>query len=433
MNEGAWTPTTRENTEIIEDYLMVSRKRKGNKLAMQKLQMHILTDLIAHQHMLDAFQKELAKCKSQDSSDEKTIKHIEREIFSNELIIKNLKDIVDGIACRLFKHNRALLYYLGDNPDIGPTRPSVGLVNEIKVWGDEFAYSQKTAILNALTNFIRIGDITVFLDDGSVEFVEVKSSGSPRGQQRKARLERQGNRLDETIKFFNTGVTTLDERTIHIKNMPLMPKYRFDLLEKVINEAMISGVSDVVIEDYLIIQCADFRCKKSVKEIINHLEKNSEVIRDSWQANKDIVTGKRFLSHKLDFSKNFVPISVWPLSEDICANLMMGGLTICFSANISELLRKFKAAGWEKVYSIYDLSEEEFKLLNSENVQKYITLKKGEFYIEVPPALIGRCTYEFLSPDTLIESFEWSYKNTPKYQQGQYILPNFEKENEVWN
>lgn len=417
---GFYRPTAKNYRDIIEDYLRISRERRNNTLAISKLQIHILADLIAHQKILDNLEEQLI-------SNKENIEYVKQEIFANELIIKSLKDIADGIAYRYFGYDRALLHHLGTKPDTGPIRPNQGLLSEINVWSEAFDYGQAEALINGITNVVRIGDVTIFYVNGEVEFIEVKSSKSMRGKERRARLVRQKEKLEETVNFFNTGITEFDGQTLSIWNTPIVPKNRFDLAVEVIKKAKDEGLSYGVIEDYLIIECGYFEKVKTPEEIISYFEAHTEPIKEEWRKQGDFLFGPIFFHERLDFSHNLVPISIWPLDSNTCADLMMGKLTFVVTVNISKIQREFEKHGWAVEKSIFNS-----KSIDDDSSDYLITIKKDGLFIKIPPGILGKNIFEFLSPDTLVETFDWLYASTSKDNKD-LVLLSYEKEQEIWD
>jgi Holliday junction resolvase-like predicted endonuclease len=428
LSNAIWRPRAKDYKDVIEDYIEISKKRHHNKLAISKLQMHLLEDVITHQKILDAYNKKLAEFKKCSILNKNNIKYVKEEIFVNELVIRNLRDIADGIAWRFFEYNRGLLQYLGDKPEKGPFRTHEGLFNELRVWSEAFDSGKSVSLINDLTNVIRIGDITIFHDNSEIEFVEVKSSKTIRGKERKARLIRQKNRLEETARFFNTGKTTLDDHVISLHKIPIVPKTNFDSLKATIEKAKNTGAAHAEIEDYLIIECVDFETKKPVEHHINYFENNSRSISKKWREKGDILLGPRYFHERLDFSHNLAPLSTWPIDSGSCANLMMGRIMVAVIINVSEIQRKFQRQGWTIEKSLFDSKKIPDK---TEKVTSLITLRKGPFIIEVPPGILARVFYEFLSPDTLLETFSWFHENTPKWKED-IALISYEEEHKLW-
>lgn len=430
MIKASWSPVARDFRDIIEDYVRISRKRKGNKLAISTLQIHLFHDLITYQKILDEYKKSLDDLKKKLKVNKNEEKYLEMNIFTYEKVIKSLKDIADGMAYRYLNYDRALLYYLAEKPEKGPLRPHEGIISEMTVWSEAFDCGRGSiALMNDLTNVLRIGDVTIFNEGGEIEFVEVKSGKSKRGKERKARLIRQQNRLKETVEFFNTGISKLDNQLLRILKLPIKAKHNFSLLRDSLEGAKSKGFSSVLIEEYLLLECADFEIDYSSKKRRDYFNKNAKPITEGWSSNKDFIFGPKFIHERLDSPHNLVPFSIWPFDSATCADLMMGRLMFCVTINISEIERKLEKKGWVVEKSIFNLKGKEKE---SKKPTSLMSIKKGGFHVEVPPGLFAKMFFEFLSPDTLIETFDWLHNNIQEGSTDLALL-SYEKEDEIWD
>ena len=71
--------------------------------------------------------------------------------------------------------------------------------------------------------------------------------------------------------------------------------------------------------------------------------------------------------------------------------------------------------------------------IDNSALKSLMTVEKDGFYVEIPPGILGRSMFEFLSPTTLIETFLWERDNTPKGQQAELVLLSYESEKEIWD
>ena len=105
---------------------------------------------------------------------EEQIEFMKSDIFFHDLMIVALKEIIDGIVWRYFEYNRALLYILADKGTRSPVRPDKGLINTMYELAQVFTNPGEAAILNDITNFLKVGDLTTIKSGGTIEFVEEK-------------------------------------------------------------------------------------------------------------------------------------------------------------------------------------------------------------------------------------------------------------------
>ena len=87
---GIWNPGLSDWRDIVEDYIYISRKRKTNKLAILKLQLFILQDILTavdvidkYKEKLKEFQEKKEKNNSPSGDIDGQIRHIENEISFN--------------------------------------------------------------------------------------------------------------------------------------------------------------------------------------------------------------------------------------------------------------------------------------------------------------------------------------------------------------
>jgi len=117
----------RENSEILEDYLEISRNRRSNRKALAKLQLHLLEDLLEEEAALKYFKQEREKLETTQAEvpDEKRrdgnsndLEAIKRESFFHKAHANCLRAIADGIVWRALAYDRAALRSLSQNPGL---------------------------------------------------------------------------------------------------------------------------------------------------------------------------------------------------------------------------------------------------------------------------------------------------------------------------
>ena len=190
---------------------------------MFKLQLNILEDIIKNCKHIDEYKKRLNEINIgiKENKDKKRTYHsdlewIESEVYTLIHLNRILKEIVDGIVWRNFNFNRAILYLLADKEPIENLKVDEGLISSIYGFSDIFLNQEKFAILNDISNFIRLGDITVINKDGDIEFIEVKSGKKKGPRKKNPRVRRQKKYMEELVEFLNTGVGEYDGKKLKI-------------------------------------------------------------------------------------------------------------------------------------------------------------------------------------------------------------------------
>ncbi|HZR29657.1 MAG TPA: hypothetical protein VFA71_12840 [Terriglobales bacterium] len=222
-----------EYPDILEDYLEISRKRRNNRIAIAKTQLHLLDELSFQERVLKHYRnlsEELTSSHetTEDASHEtfrEESNFVESQIFFYQLYANAVRGIGDGIAWRVLNYDRAVLRALSD----GQSKQQIvaqGTINELTEWCHQFDTDSGIAILNSLTNWLSIGDVTVLKNDNSVEIIEVKSSKTS-----SSRITRQKQRMRETVNFLNLDKGVFRGKTIEIIRLPIKPENQLsDLL-----------------------------------------------------------------------------------------------------------------------------------------------------------------------------------------------------------
>jgi hypothetical protein len=226
--------------DILEDYLTVTRKRQNNRMAMAKVQLHLVEELLIAQKAIKHYRQKLLELKAQAGSaqptDEKVkadISSVERELFFHRAHANCFRAIGDGIAWRALKNDRAVLRALSGNA-VKQQILDQGTINELHQWSSTFDTGQGLAILNALTNWLAIGDITVIKNSGEVEIVEVKSGSADS-------MTKQKQRMRAVTALLKTGKGTLEGKEVEIIRLNIAVENDLPSLFGLLEEAGRSG------------------------------------------------------------------------------------------------------------------------------------------------------------------------------------------------
>jgi hypothetical protein len=180
---------------------------------------------------------------------------------------------------------------------------SEGTVQELREWSLHFERGTGIAILNALTNCLAVGDVTVVRDDGSVEIIEVKSSKT-----KSSRTIRQKQKMSEVVTLLDTGAGQNEKRDVRIEIIPVTPETGLDQIEQVLDAAGENGWAWRKVSNCLYVEAFDFR--KVNDETIEKAEEAKDKVVGKWDQYGDFVVDM----HSLDclaFSPNCAPFSVF--------------------------------------------------------------------------------------------------------------------------
>ncbi len=335
--------------------------------------------------------KKLNELKENSESDhedyEKDIENLKIHNSTSRLIITALREIIDGIVWRYFDYNRALLYIVADKQPVDLINADKGLMSSLYELADVFNKKGDRAILNDISNFLRIGDVTNIKSDGTIEFIEVKSSKT-----RGARFTRQKERMREIVELFNTRVGELDGQKFILSESNVRQTNYLKQLKDSIHRARNIGYDSILIGSHLIVETLDFRTiiykDKNKDKFEKYFESKHKSIKDRWSNNGDFIV-KHLSIDKLRYAKNYAPYTIFPFEDDIIADILMGKLIIVYYLNNNEVIRVLEKGGWDVVYSFTDLTEEKMNEVDPINMDFY-RIQKENCIVSIPAPWFGR-------------------------------------------
>ncbi len=416
---------------LLEDFLHITRVRRGNALPLFRVQLALLDELVSCEKAITHYKNELTKREaliaagSVDKSELGTeIRSIKRELHFHSVERQAIRDIGDGIAWRLFDYDRAILQELANRPSGKHVNPE-GIEAELSEFGQVFNSQHGIAVLNDLTHFLKLGDLTVRKDDGSFEFIEVKTKGKASG-----RITRQRQDLRRTVTFFNIGEREEVEGQQSIVELQIRPETLAANISRLIGEAGKKGAAVRRIGEHLIVGCVNF--PKAVGIGDETFRAILDQIRDwvdEWTQKDDLVTDCLSADKYLEV-RSFAPFSIFPFSEPDRVKLMTGALSLMAYVNVSAFLKYCNQRGW-KVVKTFDEHLEEAERTGDGKSFRLATIRKGPLTLQLPGPLIARLGFEFLRPKTLVDAFE--AKLALGEPATKMSFPNFSGEPEIWD
>lgn len=419
-----------EQRMILEDYLHISILRSADRLPLFKLQMHMLQDLVLSEKAIAEYKKRKQERKVKINSNppnreelEKEIEVIERELFFHTAECRAIRDISDGIAWRLFDYDRVVLSEIAKKS--GKKHINIdGLEAEMHEFGEVFNLRKGIAVFNDLTNFLKLGDLTIRENEGTFEFVEVK-----KGHKTSGRITRQKQDLRRAISFFNTGEREEEEGLAVISELNLNPEIYDTNVSKIIKNAEKKGAAVERIGEHLVIECCDFTKEKIQFEEMQAILEEARKLVNIWEKRGDLV--QRFFSLDRYMNvRNYAPFSIFPFPEPARIKLMTGALLIVSWVNYSEVLKYFEQRGWKILKSPHEHSKEAI-IEESSPSETFATIKKGRLNIEVPWAIMGQLGFEYLKPRTVVDMFEGILAGGPTPIELRYM--SLSGEPKIWD
>ena len=428
---GLWSPTRIEWRDVVEMLITMSKRYSFNKLAMFKIQIWIAWDIINESEAILKMKEKIAEIEQLKTNPNHTdkkydddIQHLKTEIESSRLTIAALREIIDGIVWRFFNYNRALLYTVADKQPIDIVASDKGLRNSLMEFADVLINRGHNAILNDISNFLRIGDVTNIKPDGSIEFIEVKSS-----KKRGARFKRQKERMQQTVEFFNTGVKELDRQKIIITESNVKQKNYLSQLKDSILRARKVGYDSILIANHLIVETTDLSKIDNSDKAKQYFESKHKSVKEKWKNNGDNIY-QCWSIEKLDAPKNFTPYTIFPFDDDIIADILMGKIWILYKLNNNEIVRILEKAGWKLVYSFDDIPENEIRNSDIEDLILY-KVRKDNLTVSIPPPWFGRLCFELMSPQVIVDDLE-GHKSIEDSQDSLAVLSHYIDDEKIW-
>lgn len=420
---------------------------------------------------LPKFQGEvrLIRDKFKDSSiTEKEKKNLRHRLMIYQEWIRIYQTIADGIAWRVLNFNRPVLRLLSENDSPGHIHPPYAEILK------KFVSSSDTVLINDLTRYLRIGDLTRVTKDGRVLLYELKKDGgvivgmsdifretkkhgaTSLSRQRHRHWTAQMSMVNQSINIpIISGDRVRDEHRADIIVADFPISHNFDAIKSLIKKANKSGLEQAELEEGYFVEVTAFDAilskTKGTDDIKSYplltRKKQSVFERPEWCRDKktkimDLSSFESFMREGNQFPRNFTPQSVLPFSSKDCVRLMMGLLEIRTILNLDFLKKKLEELGWS-VREIEPLSKPPKKdrgltgefmpeLPNEDFLDLSKSDENGKYHTVIPLTLILIALSSYYKIDFILKAvndgFERGRKEKPK---GRNMTINFTGESKV--
>lgn len=345
--------------------------------------------------------------------------------------IRVMKWIMDGIALRLLGFNPNAYRILSDNNSSGHIETNKSYSTEIARL-KSLAEEGKHAIMNDLTNFVRLGDI-MHRHEGILKLEEVKSKISIR----KKIKNKQEIKNEAAEKMINGNFCIIEGKPASIEIIPISSRTHLNHLKKLWSKSKKNGL----VESEIIDDCLIFR-------LINNEICSEKGITDVKQCfSQGSFEGKRVIpAISLDlayckgdqFLRGMFPPSVFKLPCEMIADIMTGRVIVLTQFSLTDFYKKFEDHGFKVTENLSseDLNPDEiFKKtimpLEMSRPSGGIRISKDEWYCDLPSNAIGRILYEYITPHAFFEMTKYSYENRHKQPEG-YVLSVFQNHRSLY-
>ena len=320
--------------------------------------------------------------------------------------MERLRAIGDAIAWRFLGYDRAILRLLAEHPAISTPQLGVGLATELDELIRLAEENELPVLLNAVTNFLRVADITTY-DPATqqVRLVEVKA-----GKGVTARTQRQGEYINLVQEGLDTGVHTLSGRKIQkiLAEHPLLTYARS--VEGAMREAEKRLTASRLFGQYMGIGVfAQEKIIGTVSE--DDWPKLWDLVFDRiaklWRASDVVLPRMDNLFAVTHFTPNLAPYAIFPMAPEYRLGLLTGEYLVISYLNISGLARWLEKRGWrvEVVPPSDQLPDpSDFPYLGAMQVWK------GPVGVEIGLDLLMVAAGEFHMPESIEISIEATLK-----------------------
>jgi hypothetical protein len=263
------------------------------------------------------------------------LRDMEEAEKSAQWVVDRLRSIGDGIAWRFLNYDRAILRLLAEHEPVSTPEYNKGLMSELNELARLGVEQGQNVLLNGITNFLRVGDITTYNPlTGEIGLIEVKSSTNTN-----LRARRQGEHLALVQEGLQSGVSQMDGMKIRriMAQKPLRTYVRS--VEQAMLEAEQRLGASRKFGDYLAV--AVFALDKIAESVPQ--EKHGQIWNPIYdrlfsvcQSSSDIILGPvsnlLSISH---FSPNLAPYTIYPINRTLRFGLLSGEFRVLSLLNIS--------------------------------------------------------------------------------------------------
>jgi len=462
------TKNHKANFESFVKFLSHSRlpflKQNGFFLAL--LQNGLMKSIVLMQQEVSKLNKE----KSISLKEGTDTKDLDLALTVNKETLRVLFTIADGIAVRSFKFNRPILRLMAENNNSGHlvknSQDHISLIRRML-----FSF-HNIRIINDLTRFLRIGDITVIDKNGKIVIYEVKTdtktgetklkdvnsifdgmkSGDMPNKQNRRHLVAQMAIINGRISIPEDVASVNDkykERVgVDIINLDFQIKNHLKKVNELLNKSRTEIlISDLLENGYVVnILSSD---KTTTENQIEFLKKLKGLI-PKWAEEKNGTTFRfsnydTFIYEDGEFPRNALPYSVYPFSVDNCVRLMTGDIYMDTYFDSAFLRKKLENVGWTvKDGNYFDLVRniESYKKIRRDNDQMFSTkdpvlfdisreTSYGTYNNSILITQVLSMMISLYSIDFLVDAVNKQFEDS-KPGEGRYISINYVDETNIF-
>lgn len=372
-------------------------------------------------------------------------------VIGNKQISRIARTIGDGIAWRSLDFDRPAIRLVAQNKSPGRIDISKIGFTGVKKWAVLIANKFKDiVIINDLTNFLRVGDLTE-IGKAGVLMHEIKKGGKrvkniltlSRDRQHNWGVSKQSLRvLQAQLAFDHRKIVSGNSEEVSILDLELPYNHKLEEVLKLIKLAKKSGYSQKKFGNHLFVSCTDL---SKVIELERKGREFTHKDETGWSKTSLVFPYSNydtFYEKEGDFVRNMTPYSVFPFPTKICLDLMSGNLLLVSKINLDAIKEAFRKRDWKVVEVDIDKINkrnevlirkmfDERLLFSNQIIDSLFVVKRGRFNLNVSSVWIMRTATDFMTLDTLLEQIESIYQTSiPDIDRT--VAPNLINERMVW-
>jgi len=312
-------------------------------------------------------------------------------------------------------------------------------------------HRKNVVIINDLSNFLRVGDLTEFSKLG-ILIHESKAKGRRikniftllQDVSRVSKISKQSERLLKIQTAITHKKIFIDNnQTVKIKDIKVPFENYLRDVKKIILKAKKEGFFSKKISDCLIVSCLDLIKSIQLMQIGKIRDWKHFKTTEDWDEADFIFPFSNtdsFYKNEDYFIPNMTPYSIFPFPSKICLELLSGRLILAARLNISKVYHYFEENGWEVEGISLDKFIKRGKKLESlypdiyeayHHDETLCILKRGKFNLAIPATIIFRIGMDFMTEKTILLEAEHTYKKAVPFKD-EWSAINILGERNIW-
>ncbi len=389
--------------------------------------------------------------------EEKELRGLEDHILIHEQLIRISRTICDGIAWRNLNYNRTFLNSSARGFGAGSVDVNSKEFRSEFMWAHRISKAlDSLVILNDLTHFLRVGDLTE-IKDGVAFIHEIKKYGKDiknmftlKKVQGKAKISNQAKRLLELQRIAIINKARIGGIDIGTRIMELEPQTYTNKIKRLFRESEKKMIVSENFDDCINIEVTNFRAIKGSKNVnVEELKKLSPKVES-----KDLVLVHSnwdtfYSDEKGNFIRSVPPYSIFPFSAKDCMYLISGYYLVKYTLNVTKLKEILKKHNWEiedrnetdldKQIAQFEKEKDRMFLVkeglyaHSPDDHGLFIIRRGPFSVDFDAMFYARLTMEYLTFSSFLDILEYMYSVASQRQKSDAYFPRFKNENMLWN